>query len=81
MFVFLIILAILATGLSWLFVSEVTMGVWVLGIGVLLAIFARIAQAEESNMAERERFKQLLEAIKHPDGKSEEQAVREKFQV
>lgn len=43
----LVALAVLAALVSVLLVSEATAGVWMIGVAVLFAAFARISQAEQ----------------------------------
>lgn len=47
----LLLLSVLAALASFMFVSEATMGVWVLGAACWLAILARLMQAEKQHTA------------------------------
>lgn len=63
MYVVLIILAGLIGVYSFLQVTEVTYGVWLLGIAVFLAVIGRIVQAQEDDWRRQKRHDALMAAL------------------
>lgn len=64
MSVLLVILSLLVAGVSILFVSEATTGVWMMGGAAVLGILARVAQASAQHgevMAALRRQTSMLE--------------------
>jgi hypothetical protein len=55
----LVVLAVAAGVLGYLGINEVTIGPVFVGIGVLFAIFARLAQAEHHHAQDMERLKAI----------------------
>jgi hypothetical protein len=62
----LVVLSVVAVGIGFLFLSEATMGVGIIGIAATLGIWARLAQASSNHMevlAQLESMREMLNKI------------------